>query len=133
MITTADEIRELGSVWVDAEVTGDVETLDAIATDDFRLVGPFGFVLDKQQWLDRYRSGDLATSALTWRDVDMRQYGDSVVTVGTQSQQGAYNGFPSDGVFRVTHVFVRDAGQWRIAGMHLSSTVSVPDGPANRG
>lgn len=123
---TADDIRDLGSTWVDAELAADLETLDALATDDFRLVGPFGFVLDKQQWLDRYRSGDFATTTLTWHDVDVRVYGDSVVTIGTQSQEAAYRGTPSNGDFRVTHVFVRDGDRWKIGGMHLSPTTFAP-------
>ena len=65
MTTTEEEIRTVGIAWIGAELAADVATLDALATDDFHLVGPFGFVLDKQQWLDRYRSGDFATSALT--------------------------------------------------------------------
>ena len=51
MSTTADQIDELGARWVAAEMTGDTDTLETIVTDDFRLVGPFGFVLDKDQWL----------------------------------------------------------------------------------
>ena len=124
--TTAAEIRSLGSAWVDAELAADVDTLDALATDDFRLVGPFGFVLDKQQWLDRYRSGDFATSVLTWHDVDVREYGDAVLTIATQAQEATYKGSPSNGEFRITHVFVRDADRWKIAGMQLSATKFVP-------
>ena len=120
--TTADQIRDLGSRWLDAELAADADALDILATDDFRLVGPFGFVLDKQQWLDRYRSGDFATTALTWDDVALREYGDTVVTIGTQSQRAAYKGSPSNGDFRITHVFVRDRDRWRIAGMQLSPT-----------
>ena len=120
MTTTADRIRDLGSVWVQAELGADIEALDALATDDFHLVGPFGFVLDKHQWLDRYRSGDFTTTTLTWHDVVVRDYGDSAVTIGTQTQHAAYRGSPSDGDFRITHVFVREADRWKIAGMHLS-------------
>jgi ketosteroid isomerase-like protein len=127
--STIDQIRDLGSRWMEAEVTADADTLDTLVTDNFHLVGPFGFVLDKQQWLDRYRSGDLATAALTWHDVDAREYGDSVITIGTQSQQAAYKASPSNGDFRITHVFVRDDDRWKIAGMHLSPTTLVP--PAN--
>ena len=126
MTPTADEIRNLGATWVGAELAADVDTLDALATADFHLVGPFGFVLDKQQWLDRYRSGDFATTALTWHDVQAREYGDSVVTIGTQSQEAAYKGAPSNGDFRITHVFVRDGDRWKIAGMHLSPTSFTP-------
>ena len=52
-----DEIRELERRWAQGELDADVAALDALATDDFTLVGPLGFVLDRQQWLDRYRRG----------------------------------------------------------------------------
>lgn len=131
--TTAAEIHNLGSEWVDAELAADLDTLYALTTDDFRLVGPFGFVLDKRQWLDRYRANDLAISALTWHDVDVREYGDSVITIGTYAQEATYKGSPSDGEFRITHVFVRDADRWKIAGMQLSPiTFAPPPAPTPR-
>ena len=122
MTTTTDQIRDLGARWVEAELAADVDTLESLVADDFRLVGPFGFVLDKEQWLDRYRSGDFTTSALTWHDVDVREYGDSAVAIGTYSQEAAYQGSPSNGDFRSTHVFIRDGRRWMIAGMQLSPT-----------
>jgi len=70
-------------------------------------------VLDKGQWLDRYRSGDFLTTALAWLDVDVRQYGNTVVTVGTLTQEAAYKGAPANGDFRVTHVWVRAGDTWR--------------------
>ena len=126
MTTTTAQIRDVGARWVDAELAADVDTLDALATDDFRLVGPFGFVLDKEQWLDRYRSGDFSTATLDWRDVDVREYGDSAVAIGIQAQEAAYKGSPSNGEFRISHVFVRDGGAWRIASMQLSPTAFAP-------
>jgi Domain of unknown function (DUF4440) len=69
MTSTADQIYELGVRWVAAELDADIATLDALVTDDFHLVGPYGFVLAKQQWLDRYRSGDFVTTAMTWHDI----------------------------------------------------------------
>jgi ketosteroid isomerase-like protein len=131
MNTTIDHIRALGARWVEAELAADVEALDALATDDLRLVGPFGFVLDKQQWLDRYRSGAFSTTALEWNDVEVREYADSVVTIGTQTQQAAYNGSPSNGEFRITHIFVRSGDDWRIAGMQLSPTAFTPPAGAS--
>jgi ketosteroid isomerase-like protein len=112
MPTTRNAIRELGDRWLGAEVDADVDTLQTLVTDDFRLVGPFGFVLDKEQWLDRYRSGDFSTSRLSWDDVE-----------------AAYQGRPSNGAFRITHVFVRRGDSWSIAGMHLSPT-TPPSPPA---
>jgi ketosteroid isomerase-like protein len=126
MTTTTEQIHELGDRWVDAEIKGDVDTLDHLATDDFLLVGPFGFVLDKQQWLDRYRSGDFTTTSLAWHDVDVRDYGDAAISIGTQTQEADYKGSPSNGDFRITHVFVRADDRWAIAGMQLSPTSFAP-------
>lgn len=127
MTTTTDAIHELGNRWVAAEVAGDTDALAAMVTDDFKLVGPYGFILDRDQWLDRYRSGDFTTTALTWHDVDVRDYGDAAVAIGTHTQEAAYRGMPNDGDFRTTHVFVRRDGRWQIAGIQLSLT--TPPGP----
>jgi hypothetical protein len=88
--------------------------------EDFTLVGPFGFVLDKAAWLDRYRSGDFVTTSLDWHDVTVRTYDDTAITIGTQTQQAAYQGNANDGDFRISHVFVRRDGEWKLANTHLS-------------
>jgi ketosteroid isomerase-like protein len=129
MPTIRDAIRELGDRWLAAEVDADVDTLETLVTDDFRLVGPYGFVLDKEQWLDRYRSGDFSTSHLSWDGPDIRDHGDAAISIGTQNQEATYKGTPTNGVFRITHVFVRRGDSWSIAGMHLSPT-TPPSPPA---
>ena len=127
MTTTAEAIRALGDRWVAAEVAADTDTLAGMVTDDFKLVGPYGFILDKAQWLDRYRSGDFATTALSWHDVDVRGYGDAAIAIGTFTQEAAYRGIPNNGDFRSSHVFVQRDGRWLIAGIQLSLT--TPPGP----
>jgi ketosteroid isomerase-like protein len=117
---TETEIRAAGARWAQAESAGDVHTLDELSAAEFRLVGPFGFVLDKAQWLERYSSGDLVTSSLVWDEVDVRDLGAAAIAIGRQSQQATYRDRPADGQFRVTQVFVRDNGRWLLAGLHLS-------------
>ena len=119
MNTTAT-IMELGDRWATAEIAGDVDTLAGLADDDFRLVGPFGFVLDKEQWLDRYRSGAFHTRTLIWDEVSVTDHGDLAIAVGKQTQEATYQGRPSDGEFRVSQVFARKPDGWRLIGMHLS-------------
>jgi len=63
---TRAEILGLGARWTEAEQRADTVALDQLAADRFRLVGPFGFVLDKAQWLARYVTGGLTTSSLVW-------------------------------------------------------------------
>ena len=44
------------------------------------------------------------------------------VSIGTQTQEAAYKGTPSNGDFRISHVFVRPDREWLIAGIQLSLT-----------
>ena len=120
MTDTTIQIRELDRQWVDAELRGDADALAGLSVADFTLVGPLGFVLTREQWLDRYRSGDFVTTSLEWDDVEVRDYGMAAVAVGRQTQRATYRGGPSDGQFRVTQIAVRTDGGWRLAGMHLS-------------
>lgn len=125
MNTTA-EIMELGNRWATAECAGDVDTLTELADDGFRLVGPFGFVLDKEQWLDRYRSGAFHTHTLDWDEVSVADHGDVAIAIGKQTQEAAYQGRPSNGEFRVSHIFSRKPDGWRLIGMHISQATPPP-------
>lgn len=117
---TRTEILALGARWAEAERRADITALDEIAADGFRLVGPFGFVLDKAQWLGRYATGGLVTTTLVWDEVEVRDFGTTAIAIGRHTQQATYQGHPADGQFRVTHVFVRDGNRWALASLHLS-------------
>jgi ketosteroid isomerase-like protein len=119
-MSTEQEIRDLGKRWADAEQRGDVKTLRSLTADDFTLVGPLGFILDKEQWLDRYRTGALVTRSLVWDEINVRDYGSTAVVIGRHTQHAAHQGTPADGRFRGTHVVVRENDRWLLAGIHLS-------------
>ena len=119
--TTVEQIHQLGQRWAEAEQRGDTATLAAISVEDFTLVGPVGFVLDRDQWLARYRpGGGLLTHSLAWEDIIVRDYGDAAIAIGTHTQQASYQGNPVNGQFRVTHIAVRRDSRWLLAGIHLS-------------
>jgi ketosteroid isomerase-like protein len=120
MTPTETEIRELGRRWADAERRGDVGALENMTTDDFTLVGPAGFVLEREQWFAGYRSGALQIQSLTWDDVHVRDYGDTAVAIGVRTQQATYQGNPAGGRFRGTQIAARRGGRWLMAGVHLS-------------
>ncbi|HEY6523913.1 MAG TPA: nuclear transport factor 2 family protein [Solirubrobacteraceae bacterium] len=124
--TPLQELADLDRTLTRAEIDGDTATLDALATDDFMLVGPVGFVLDKQQWLDRYRAGGLHTSTLVFEDAVTRVRGDCAIRIGRHVQEAEFQGRPVNGEFRATHIAVRDGGRWRLAGVHLSPIGGPP-------
>lgn len=125
-----NQLTRLGQEWAAAEQRGDVAFLEQMLTDDFIGVGPRGFLLTKEQWLARYRSGDLRHDSFVLDEVAMRLYGEMTVVTGRQTQRTQYQGHDASGQFRVTMVFVRQAGRWLLAGMHLSGP--IPDAPPSR-
>ncbi|HZD00413.1 MAG TPA: nuclear transport factor 2 family protein [Actinomycetes bacterium] len=124
------EVRDLGARWAAAERVGDTDALQPLLTDDFVGVGPLGYMLTKQQWLDRYTSGDFANQQFSWDDVTVRSYGQAAIAVGVQTQQATYKGRPSNGRFRLTQVLVCGDSGWRIAGLHLSPLADQPAPPS---
>jgi ketosteroid isomerase-like protein len=126
MPSPLQELADLDRTLTRAEIDGDIATLDALATEDFTLVGPVGFVLNKREWLDRYRGGGLRTKALAFEDAVTRVYGDSAIRVGRHIQEAEFQGRPVDGQFRATHVAVRQGDRWRLAGVHLSPIGGPP-------
>jgi mannose-6-phosphate isomerase-like protein (cupin superfamily) len=117
------QVLQLGQRWADAERRGDAGAMEPLLADDFVLVGPLGFVLDKQQYLGSRRSGDLRHESFECEDVGVRVHGEAAVAVGTQAQRSTYQGRDASGRFRVTQFAVRRDGRWVLAGMHLSPIV----------
>jgi ketosteroid isomerase-like protein len=126
---TQGQILALAQQWVAAELHGDTAFLDRTLTDDFVGIGPLGFVLSKQDWLQRYRNG-LAYQTLALEAPQVRDYGAAAVLVGVQAQHATYGGQVMQGRFRLTLIWVRQAADWRLAGCQLSGP--MPDGPPQR-
>ncbi|MDX3192461.1 nuclear transport factor 2 family protein [Streptomyces sp. MN03-5084-2B] len=127
-MSTEEQVREFGRVWAAAEERGDTEALAGLATEEFRLVGPLGFVLDRAQWLARYGDGGLVTEKLDWAEVEVSDFGGTAIAIGVHEQVATHRGNPVNGRFRATHVLVREADGWRLAGMHLSP-IGAPFAP----
>ena len=94
--------------------------------DDFVAVGPLGFTLTKQQWIGRHRSGDMKYRALGLSEASARVYGDAAVVVGRQSQDAAYQGNSVKAELRITAVFVRQGGEWKLVGVQMSPIGQPP-------
>jgi len=65
---------------------GDITFLGSALTDDFVGIGPHGFMLTKEQWLARIRSGGLRYKSFGMGEVAARFYGGAATDTGVAVQ-----------------------------------------------
>ena len=120
---TTHEISRLLERFADAQRLADLDALSELLTDDFKLVGPLGFVVPKQLWLEQFRTGALQIDSLEWDEVDIRAYAyaNLALAVGKLTQAGTYAQNRSDGQFRVTVIAIGHGTTWQLTGAHYSA------------
>jgi hypothetical protein len=131
---TTNEISKLLDRFAEAQRASDVEALSELLTDDFKLVGPLGFVVDKQLWLEQFRSGVLQIESLNWDELDVRghAYAGFAIAIGRLTQAATYAQKRSDGQFRVTAIVIGHGVTWHLAGAHYGP-IAPAGGPPERG
>jgi hypothetical protein len=112
-----------------AELSGDTAALDELLADDFQLVGPLGFVLDKPQWIAQYRAGNLDYSRLEFDPVSRRAYGDVTIVVATREQEASYQGTPTPARLRMTAIVAGEGEAGQVVGLHFSPIAPPPGDP----
>ncbi|HEX5164200.1 MAG TPA: nuclear transport factor 2 family protein [Thermomicrobiales bacterium] len=125
--TTQRALEQFGHEWVDVELSGDAGQLANFLTDDFICVGPFGFVINKEQYLHGRRNGDLKHTAFDWSEVQLRLHDDVAIAVGKQTQTSAFQNRDASGTFRATQVLVQNGNGWKIASLHLCAIAPPPN------
>ena len=119
---TVDGVEQFDDVlarWVAAEAHCDAAELDVLLDAEFRGDGPGGYVLTKDEWLARCRSGTPVTCTFAWRTTSVRATGSAVVATG-EAEDAA-------GRFLATLVAVRRGAQWAIANLQLDRQPPTPD------
>jgi hypothetical protein len=120
------QLLALGQRWADAELRADTDALSSLLDRRFMAVGPLGFILTYDQWLERHQTGALRYQSFVWQDIQLRDFADTVIAIGMLDQQATYEGHDAGGRFRATQNLVRGADGWRIAGLHLSPIGAPP-------
>ncbi|MCP2324609.1 ketosteroid isomerase-like protein [Hamadaea flava] len=111
-------VLDLVQRWAAAEQRNDATALDQVLADGFVGVGPFGFVLNRQQWLARFGQG-LANQAVAVEEPQVHDHDGAAVVIGVLDQHTTHQGQDKSGRYRVTIVAVGDAGEQRVAAVHI--------------
>lgn len=126
-MTAQDGVLELMQRWAAAEERNDAGALDGLLADGFAGVGPFGFILTRDQWLARFANG-LVNRSFTVTDLQVRDFGTAAVGIGVLAQETSWQGTDNSGRFRVTLVAVQEGEGWRLAHVHIGPLQGPPDG-----
>ena len=118
------ELNQIIDQWVVAQRNGDAAYLTNLVTDDFVAIGPRGFLLTKAQWLDGFETGKLKYNYLNWSEPQIRTYGETAIVTGHVRQKTRFDGGPEMVIdLRVTTVFVKQQGAWKLAHAQYSPIV----------
>jgi ketosteroid isomerase-like protein len=128
-MTATNDILALVDRWAAAEQGNDAGQLDGLLADDFVGVGPLGFVLTRQQWLERFGNG-LENRTFKVEDPHVHDHGSAAVVVGVDNQETSFRGRVNSGRFRLTLTAVRPADRWRVASVHIGPLQGPPAGRA---
>ncbi|CAN5276424.1 nuclear transport factor 2 family protein [soil metagenome] len=112
--------------WASAELRGDASYLRSVLAEDFIGIGPRGFMLTKDEWLDRRETGKLRYEGFRFDEAQVRGYGETAVVTGRQFAEGKYEDYELRGQFRATLILVCQQERWLLAGIHLSPIVGPP-------
>lgn len=117
------EILRLEREWMDAAVRRDEKVLDRVMADDFLLLGEAWDgkrdLTPKQRWIENTLT-TIEAKSFSYDKVNTQVRGDAVVLHGLFTYDATNNGRPWGGTVRVTDVWVRDGGRWRILTRHAS-------------
>jgi ketosteroid isomerase-like protein len=128
-MTAQDGVLDLVQRWSAAEQENDAGRLDGLLAGEFAGVGPFGFILTRDQWLARFTNG-LVNRSFAIEDPQLRDFGDAAVGIGVLAQETSWQGNDNSGRFRVTLVAVRAGEGWLLAHVHIGPLQAPPERPS---
>ena len=124
-----DGVLDLVQRWAAAEEKNDVGALDGLLAGAFAGVGPFGFILTRDQWLARFTNG-LVNRSFIVTDLQVRDFGTAAVGIGVLEQETSWQGHDNSGRFRITLMAVRAGEGWRLAQVHIGPLQAPPGRPS---
>lgn len=107
-----------------AIVAADTATLALLWAPEYQSTSAVGHTTNRAEALMAYGSGLVKVDTAVTRDVEVRTYGSTAVSVGSMDWAGTAAGRPFGGTVRFQHVWVLRGGAWRLVASQLTSQPS---------
>lgn len=102
-------------------LAGDTMLLGSLWAPEYLSTSAVGHTSTRTESLMAYGSGLVQIDSAVVRDLDVRIYGETAVSLGLLDWAGAAAARPFTGTVRFQHVWVRQDGTWRLVASQLTS------------
>ena len=116
-----EELARLQNAWMQAVEDRDMEALERIVAPEFRFMAVHLYPepMRRDQWMDAAREGyTIVSFAFETMDIDVSK--DTAVVHSRYSQVASYQHVSLSNAFRLTDVWTRADGTWRVMARHSS-------------
>lgn len=108
------DVKKAEEAWVSAVTKSDSTAAGSLLSEDLVYTHSTGTIDTKSQYLEKMKAGTQKYTSLEYSDQKVRTFGNTAVVNGTIRMQGSTNGVPFDNTVLVTHVWVKQGGDWKL-------------------
>lgn len=119
-----EQIMKLSDEGREAALKGDASWLEKNTTDDYTNIGGSGTMLTKSETIELRKSGDLKYSDIQASDRKVRVHGNAAILTATASLKGTLKGNDISGTYRISQVWLKEGGSWKLANMQSTKVQS---------
>jgi ketosteroid isomerase-like protein len=117
------QVEQLEEQWRQAQLSGDVATMDKLLSDDYIGISLNGQVNTKAQQLERIRSQRIALTRLDLSEMKVKFIGSIAIVTSRAEVEGTSDATSIKGVYRYTRVYQRlPTGAWKITSFEATRT-----------
>ena len=108
------EVEALEQQWRQAELKGDVSTVDRLLADDYMGITSNGLLMSREQTIERMRTREITFKRLDLSEVKVSVHGATAIVTSRAVIESSQNGVEHDGTFRYTRVYQRRGTEWKV-------------------
>ena len=112
-----DQIKQMADQGKDAAIKSDASWLEKNTTDDYVSIGGSGMVLSKSEAIQMRKSGEVKYESIDVSEQKVRTYGNTALMNAMANVKGTVKGNDMTGTYRITQVWVKQGGSWKLANM----------------
>jgi ketosteroid isomerase-like protein len=116
----AATIRVLETKWADSYKNRQVDALSSLMSDDYVITMEDGSVYGKVGFISHTAQPSEKVDLVEFGDLKIRMHGDAAVVTGSYHEQGESAGKPYDYRDRMTDLWMKTDGKWKLVASHYS-------------